>query len=281
MNKHTLATSVGTLATLALATPVFALPIGAQARLDAQAQVGADATTTRAQIRAEAQAQVMGQREEQAKQRAYNEIERRIRVLTELAARVGDMLHVSDSGKTSVNATVQAQIAALTDLRARIEADDATSTLKADMQSITKSYRIFALIIPQGHIQVSADRIHSAADAMTALLAKLSTRLSDAASAGTDVSAEQSLVTSAQGHIADATTAADAAVSLTANLQPDNGDETVAAANKQALKDGRAKIQEALKALQGARTDINALVSGVKKLNASASTESQTDVSTQ
>ena len=44
-------------------------------------------------------------------------------------------------------------------LQSQIDADaaaDATSSLKTDIQSITKSYRIFALVIPQGTIEAAA-----------------------------------------------------------------------------------------------------------------------------
>lgn len=276
------ALAAGTLATLLAAGPAFALPIGAEARLNAEARLRAPGATTTAEARIEARqeqraqvrAEKLGQREEAAKQRASNEIDRRIKALTQLGDKVGDMRRVSDGGKTSIDAMVQAQVTALNDLKLRIAADDSTTTLKADMQSITTSYRVFALVIPQGHIKVAADKVHTSIDTMTALIAKLTTRLADATTKGEDVVALQARVVSAQAQLAAAGVAADAAVSLTAALNPDNGDKTLADANKKALQDGRAKIQEAMKALQAARADIKAVVDGIKalKLEASAST---------
>lgn len=276
-------TSAGAaVAILTVAAPAFALPVGAEARLNAGAHLGGPASTTvqaRAEARADAKAARMGAHEEQAKQRGENEIDRRIRMLTDLNAKVQGMLKVSDSGKTSVDAIVQTQIAALTDLKARIQADDSTTTLKADMQAITKSYRIFALVIPQGHIKVAADKVHTAATNIAAVSGKLATRLSDAATAGKDVASLQLVQSGIAGKLADAIASADAAVSLTANLQPDNGDKTVMASNEAALKDARAKIQTALKTLQGVRADLGTIVKGLKALNVSA--EASTTVSVQ
>jgi hypothetical protein len=111
-------------------------------------------------------------------------------------------------------------------------------------------------------------------------MTKLTTRLADATSKGKDTASLQAKMTDAQTQITAAGTAADAAVSLTANLQPDNGDKTLADANKKALQDGRAKIQEALKAVQAARADIKAVIDGIKgfKLDVAATTTAGTSV---
>lgn len=278
MHKTTIALAGSTVALLAAAAPAFALPVGAEARLNARAGIdGGVASTTieaRAEARAEARTERMGDREEKAKQRGTNEIDRRIQILTNLNTKVADMHRVSGEGKSTIDAMVQAQIAALTDLKARIQADDSTTTLKADMQAITKSYRIFALVIPQGHIKVAADKVHTTATTMATVSAKLATRLSDAASAGSDVASLQLLQSGIAAKLAVANASADAAVSLTANLQPDNGDKTVMAANEAALKDARAKIQDALKTLQDVRSDVHDIIMGLKglKLDGQATT---------
>lgn len=286
MNKTTL-TLAGTVATLALAAPALALPVGAQARLNAEAGLRIGASTTpaeraeareqKSQVRAEAQQQrqeareaKMGEREAAAKERAQKEIERRIKALTELGGRVQGMKRVSADGKSSVDATVAAQIATLTDLKARIMADDSTTTLKADMQSITKSYRIFALVIPQGHVKVAADKVHTTVDSMTALSGKLETRISEATTAGKDTASLASLLADAKTQLTAASASADAALSLTTSLTPDNGDKAAMDANKKALQDARAKIQEALKALEKARKDMRDIATGLKGLGLGA-----------
>lgn len=280
MTKTTL-TLAASLATLALAAPAFALPAGAQARLNAESGLRIGASTTpgaraeareqQKEARTEAREAKMGEREAAAKERAQKEIDRRIQALTQLKDRVQGMKRVSDDGKASVDATVAAQIATLTDLRARIDADDSTTTLKADMQSITKSYRIFALVIPQGHVKVSADKIHTAVDSMTALVAKLEARIGEATTSGADTTALAATLADAKTQLTSAATAADAAVALTASLAPDNGDKTAMDANKKALQDARAKIQAALKALDTARKDLRDIATGLKGLGLGAS----------
>lgn len=274
MNKHSFIPAALALAIIASASPALAL--GANLGASAQLGVGASSTGTRAEIKA----QIMGDREAKAKTRGDNEIDRRITILTDLDAKVADMAKVSAAGKASVDAMVKAQISALTSLKATIDADSSTSTLKADLQSITQSYRIFMLVVPQGHIAITADKIHTAIDTMSALSAKISARLSEAAGTGIDVSASQAALADAATKLADAGTQADAAVSMTASLKPDNGDASIAASNKTALQGARAKLQAAMKDLQAARADLKTAVEGVKKINASASATASTSAST-
>jgi hypothetical protein len=269
----TLATSA-TLAALLAATPALALDVGGGL------QVGNGSTTaeTRAQARAEAKAQVLNTREDKARDRGTREIERRITILTDLNAKVQDMGKVSGAGKDAIAGMVQSQITALEALKTKI-GSDASTTLKADLQSITKDYRIFALVIPQGHITVAADKIHASAALMTTLSGKLSTRLTDAATAGKDVAKLQATLSGVATKIADANATADAAVALTADLKPDNGDQSVMASNKAALKAAREKIQAALKTLQGVRSDLHDVILGLKdlKLEGQATTSAALD----
>ncbi len=278
---HKTLITASAIATFAIAAPALALPITPRMHAEGEARVASTTIQARQEARAEAKAERMGEREAKAKERAASEIDRRIAKLNELGDKVKDMARVSDGGKDSVSTMVQAQIAALNDLRAKIQADDSTTTLKADMQSITKSYRVFALVIPQGHINVSADKIHTTASMMTAVTTKLSTRLADAASAGSDVAALQTTLTGVAAKLADANAAADAAVALTAGLSPDNGDQALMTSNKAALKAAREKIQTALKSIQSAREDIHAVADGLKKLHVGASATTSASTSEQ
>lgn len=173
---------------------------------------------------------------------------------------------------------VAAEIASLNELRARIAADTSTTSLKANMEAITKSHRVFMLIVPQGHISASADAVKTSVASMTALITKLAARLTEASTAGSDVSAQQKALADAQTKLTTATAAADAALALTKDLKPDNGDKTIADANKKALEAGRAKIKEANDALKGARADIKTATDGTKKLNARATVNATTSV---
>ena len=68
------------------------------------------------------------------------------------------MVKVSANEKTAIANEVQTEISNLTALNTKIQADTDLTTLKTDIQSITEDYRIFMLVIPQGRIEVAADK---------------------------------------------------------------------------------------------------------------------------
>jgi len=81
--------------------------------------------------------------------------------------------------------------------------------------------------------------------------------------------------------VADANTQSQAAVSLVANLQPDQGNQTVMQSNQTALKTARADIKAALADFKTARQDAGSIVKalGAMHLNASGSASSSATVS--
>lgn len=253
---------------LGLASPALAQDAGAAA--------GPTLKLDTARVRAdESQDARVQARIEKGKERATKEIDRRIQRLTDLSTRVQGMKRVSDTVKASTAASVQAEVASLTALKAKIAADTDIETLKADIQSITKSYRIFMLIIPQGRITVAADKIHTAAGTLTELGAKLQARIDAAASAGADVAPLTASLTDMKAQIAKASAQADAAVSAVASLTPDMGDKAKMDANNAALKDARAKLKAGHAALVASRASARSIVQGLKSLGASASASAE------
>lgn len=231
--------------------------------LPAFAQTGAPAPTkTGAALEA---------RMTKAKERADQEIDRRIEKLTELSAKVQEMKHISTSTKTSVATDVQEEIASLTALNTKIQGDTDLETLKTDIKSIATSYRIFMLIIPQGRIIVSADRIHAVAGKQTEFAGKLKTRIDEAGAAGKDVTALNASLSEMNAKIADAKAQADAAVALVASLSPDMGDKTKMEANNAALKEARAKIKAGMESIKAAHKAAQSIRSGLKALGTAAS----------
>src|SRR5260221_6677463 len=119
--------------TLAMVTPVFAI----------------DATppaTTRGAAKA-----LAAQEDKMArlKTRAENEIDRRVAGLTKLIDRINGIQRLSADQKTTLVSQLQAEISALNSLKAKIASDTDIATLRTDVQSIVKSYRIYALFIPK------------------------------------------------------------------------------------------------------------------------------------
>jgi hypothetical protein len=263
MNTKYIATCAALLA-FAIASPAFAQGVGATLN----AQVNASVGSTTAQGRAQASLQL---RITKGKDRAQQEIQRRIVMLQELNTRVQAMAHVSANEKSSIAVDVQNEVQTLTLLQAKIEADTDLTTLKADIKSIVQDYRVFMLVIPQGRIEVAADRIGTVTSMLTAFSGKLQTRISAAQTAGKDVTALSASLSDMNAKITDAQTQAGAAASVVANLKPDQGDQTVEASNNAALKTARADIQAAMQDLKTARQDAGTIVKGLEALNVNAS----------
>lgn len=193
---------------------------------------------------------------------ADKEIQRRIDALNKLASRIAQMKKVTDAQKANLTTLVQNQITAMTTLKAKIDADTATSTLQTDVKSITDSYRIYMLILPQIQILAAADRAETIVDAMNAMVPKIQAAITTAQNAGKDVSGLQASLADFNAKVADANTQAQAAITAVASLTPDNGDSTVAQSNKTALMNARADIKKANQDLQAARKDAGSIVKG-------------------
>jgi hypothetical protein len=198
--------------------------------------------------------------------RGDKEIDRRITALNALSTRIGEMVKLSASEKTSFQASITAQVNTLTTLKAKIDADTDATVLKTDVKSITDSYRIFALILPQGRLMAAADRASTIASSLTTISGKLQVRISDAQTAGNNVSAMQTSLADMNAKIADANTQATAATNAVISLQPDNGNATVAASNKAALQASRADIKTATSDLTTARNDAQSIIKALEAL---------------
>lgn len=261
------------------ALPVFAAGItslGVGINASATATVGGSGVAVGAGVNAHVTAAI-AKLITTAQSRADEEITRRVNALDALNTRVNAMVKISDSDKSALSSNIATQITAMNTLQAQIAADAAansTTSLKADIQSITKSYRIFILIIPQGAIEAAADRVLDVADMMMTLGTQLQTRITAAQAAGNDMSVEVSALADMNAKITDANTQANAAVSEVASLQPDNGSATVEASNTAALKDAHTKVQAGQQDLVAARKDAGTIVKALLALKVSATASS-------
>ena len=141
-------------------------------------------TTTRPLGRRVASSTLIQARMTQITNRADQEITQRVNALNTLIARIGDMKNVSSGEKSALQTTLQNEISELTSLQQKIASDTSTTTMRNDLQSITQSYRIYALVVPQGQIFATADRALTLATSMTTLGTDLQSRISQAQSAG-------------------------------------------------------------------------------------------------
>jgi hypothetical protein len=192
------------------------------------------------------------------------EIDARIAKLTEALNRINSLEKLTADAKASLIATLTDQITKLTALKAQIAAGTSTTTLKTDVQSITKDFRVYALVLPKAAITAAADRVVTISGQMEGLSAKLSERITAAQAAGADVSAAQTALADFTTKVADAKTQAQTAATAVANLTPDNGDKTKLEANTAVLKAAQAQIKTAQEELKAARADIETILKSIK-----------------
>lgn len=217
------------------------------------AQTGAGTETRPAALEAR-----VGAKEDAAKERAGREIDRRVKALSALSERVVEMKRVGDDFKQALQGNVQNQVGLLTALKTKIETATSTTIFREDIQSITSSYRIYALVAQQGRISAMADKEAHIIIMMQALGAKLQARL-QAVAAGVDAEAATAAFTDFGANLTEAQTRAQAAVNAILPLQPDNGDKTIADTNAAALKQARSDLKAARTAIEAARKNLETL----------------------
>lgn len=203
--------------------------------------------------------------------KANADVAARLASLNDLNAKVQAMQNVSATEKTNISNEVQTNISGLNALQAKIDADTDITVARADAASVFTSFRIYALVIPQGYIEVGADRVQTISSLMTALSTKLQARITADQNAGDNVTTLQT----ALADIGTQTTSANAQASIAqngvVNLTPDQGNATVAASNKAALVAARANIKTSTSDLKIARQDIQTILNGLKSFHASMS----------
>jgi hypothetical protein len=196
---------------------------------------------------------------ENLKTRAQKELTRRLASLNKLATSLPNVKRLSADQKAAMIADVQTQITSLTALQTKINQDTDEATLKADVQSIVSSYRIYGLYMPKIEILVSADKILTTNDALATLAATLQTQITAAQSKGQDVTSLNVTLSDMQAKIADAKTQSHNAITTVTPLTPDGYP-----ANKTSLTSARDMLKvarnDSVTALADAKKIIKSLV---------------------
>jgi len=184
--------------------------------------------------------------------RAVAEIDRRVAALQKLITLLSNVKRLTADQKVSFTTQIQAEITSLQTLEAKIKLDTDITTLKTDVQSIIKSYRVYLLFMPKIEIVAAADRMVNIADQMSSLSAKLQTRIDMVKTAGNDVSSLQTLLDDMKAKIADANTQAANATSAVISLTPDGypANKTVLQSARTTLRTG---YQDLISAFQDAK----------------------------
>ena len=195
------------------------------------------------------------------------EISDRISSLNQLSAAISAMKNVSPTDKATIESTISTEISTLTTLKDKIDSSGETAAqLTIDVQSITKDYRVYMLVLPQERITASVDAAFTVTSSMQQISTLLAARIAAAQAAGKDMTAALAALNDLNAKISDAHAQASAALAEVVNLVPDQGDATVQASNKAALTDAEAKLNIVSSDFTAARADISLIekaVSGV------------------
>jgi hypothetical protein len=266
MNKKTIGLQITTsVALFAMAV----IPAFAELNINAGGSIETPYTTTETRTTIASHGDNQKDHEIDRQDKGDGKIDLRLNSLHELEARINAMIHISGDNKSSLSAMIQSQIDALTNLKAKINADTDPAVLKADMKSITNSYRIFMLVEPKARITAAADRALELGTSFATLSTKLSANIATASSGGHDVTTLNTSLSDMNTNVAKANIQANAAIALVASLVPDNGNATVMASNKTALVNARADIKVANQDLKNAYADAKSIVQALKGFNIS------------
>jgi len=271
--------SIGTSALLlATAIPVYAETtrgVGTSAQINTGTVVGTTAAreTVKANIEAKRSANL-----EKIVARGNTAIDARIDDLNKLNARVQELTKVSATEKAAIASEVESNIAGLNSLKSKIDADADVKTAASDEKTITGTFRIYALVVPRGHLYSAIDRIKTIGDLMMSLSTKIQARITAEQSAGQDVTALQASLVDFNAKIAAANAKAQTANTAIASLSPDKGDQVKLKSNTVALKSARTDVKSATENLKAARQDLKSILETLKSWKVNTSATSTTSV---
>jgi chromosome segregation ATPase len=281
MKKIIFSTVVGLFVFAVVANPDLAVAVGPSTEVEAKLTGKAEARLTGLPIKASMRggktstdsAKIKGpQTLEGLKKKANKEIDRRIESLHNLIKKIDSIKKLSDGQKTALKAQVEAEIASLTALKAKVNAATDLATLRIHVKEISASHKIYALYIPKIHILVAADRTLALVDDLEKLAGKLEVKISEAKAQGKDVTALEAALTKLKEEIADAKAKALSAIAIVTPLKPEGFP-----ANKIELKEAREELRLAHQSLVQARKSVKEITQGLHKLGVIKSSSNKPD----
>lgn len=247
---------------------------GMQVHADSESSTDADARAGRNR----ASTTTMQDRMQKGEDRGDQAVNARISALNKLVARINGMKNLTADQKASFTTEIQASVTDMNTLLSKIQSDNSTTSLRADLQAIAPDYRIYMLVMPQLSLLSAVDRVNTLVTSLQTIQTKIQARVSaDATLSGN--STITSDLADMTAKLADATKLSAAAQAEITGLKPDQGNATVQASNTAALKDARTKIQTAHNDLVSARKDAGDMVKLITGTHAKANMSATTSTS--
>jgi hypothetical protein len=188
----------------------------------------------------------------------------RIASLNKLSTNLTKFKHLTTDQRASITGSIQSSINAMTTLKTKIDADTDMTTLETDAASITKDYRIYALVMPSSATLAAADNAMANLATYQTILATLQTKITAATTAGKNTAALQASHDDAAAKLADATTQSQNLINAITGLKPDMGDSTVAASNKVQITAAKTARKAMTADITAARKDIASIRTALK-----------------
>jgi len=243
-----------------------ALPVSAVATTATTTDSSATGTSTSSSNKSAAEANQAAQKQAQAAakasaQAAANqarlariisrgnaEINRRLATLKTLDAKIASATKLSAADAATLTATVNSDIANLTALETKLDAETTVAGAIADAQSIINSYRVYALVVPQIYLVKTADDQQVAEGKLASLSGKISSRITAAQQKGTNVTALLAALAALNSKTAAAQGISSAIESSVIGLVPSdyNSNHSVLSGDGNQLKTAQAAIKAAI-----------------------------------
>lgn len=198
------------------------------------------------------------------KDRGVQEIDKRVAKLNELTTRISNLKRLTDSQKTSLKADLQSEVSVLSTLKVKILADTDLATLTVDVQSITKSYRVFAVYIPKMRIYTIVDAHQNIALKYDALIQTLTTRIQKAKSENKNTAQLEAQLADVVAKVNDAKQNYAAAEAIANALKPEGYPN-----NKTDIEKARDQLRASAQDFKAARDQIKKIRDGLKSLGIS------------
>lgn len=188
--------------------------------------------------------------------RANTAIDNRVTRLNQLIDRINGIKRLTTDQKTTLSGQIQTEISNLQALKVKIDADTDLATLRTDVQSVVKSYRVYVVFIPKIYIIAHGDRLMDVVSALQTYEGKLQARVTNAGSP----SGLTSLLADMTAKLTDANAQAQNAINAVLPLTPDGWP-----GNKATLQSARTMLQTARQDIQAAWHDAQQIRQGLPK----------------
>lgn len=208
------------------------------------------------------------QKTEIAKARAELEIVRRTSILNKLIPRVNSAKKLSKIQKFQLVNEINLYVSYLSSLREIIAKQTNFQELIGNINTLSDSYKSFAVIVPKVHMVVIADKINTLGDEFTKTANKLIQKTEELRSSKKDVTSVEKTLGHMLFMMGDAANRAETAVVITFPLMPEGYPK-----NKSILTDARGRLQKSSKNLGAAATDAQKIANSLNAIETGKSSQ--------